>query len=69
VLPSIAVSRQLADGSLKAYRIVAPRIARELVIIHHPQNPLSHAAQLFIGILEEELSAAATTLQDHIITG
>jgi DNA-binding transcriptional LysR family regulator len=69
VLPSIAVSRQLADGSLRAYRIVAPRIARELVIIHHPRNPLSHAAQLFIGILEEELNAAATALQAHIITG
>ncbi len=69
VLPSIAVSRQLADGSLKAYRIVAPRIARELVTIHHPQKPLSHAAQLLIGILEEELNAAATALQAHIITG
>ena len=69
VLPSIAVSRQLADGSLRAYRIVAPRIARELVIIHHLRNPLSHAAQLFIGILEEELNAAATALQAHIITG
>ncbi|KAB1073732.1 LysR family transcriptional regulator [Methylobacterium planeticum] len=69
VLPSIAVSRQLADGSLKAYRIVAPRIARELVIIHHPKNPLSNAAQLFIAILGEELSAAAAALQAHIITG
>lgn len=69
VLPSIAVSRQLADGSLKAYRIVAPRIARELVIIHHPKNPLSNAAQLFIAILGEELSAAAAALQTHIITG
>lgn len=69
VLPSIAVSRQLADGYLKAYRIVAPRIARELVIIHHPQKPLSYAAQLLIGILEEELNAAAAALQAHIITG
>ncbi|MDP4004755.1 LysR family transcriptional regulator [Methylobacterium sp. NEAU K] len=69
VLPSIAVSRQLADGSLKAYRIVAPRIARELVIIHHPKNPLSKAAQLFLAILTEELSAAAAALQAHIITG
>ena len=69
MLPSIAVSRQLADGALKAYRIVAPRIARELVIIHHPQKPLSYAAQLLIGILEEELNAAAAALQAHIITG
>jgi DNA-binding transcriptional LysR family regulator len=68
VLPSIAVSRQLADGSLKAYRIAAPRIARELVIIHHPKNPPSNAAQRFITILGEELSAAAAALQAHIIT-
>jgi LysR family nitrogen assimilation transcriptional regulator len=68
VLPSIAVSRQLADGSLKAYRIVAPRIARELVIIHHPKNPPSNAAQRFITILGEELSVAAAALQAYIIT-
>ncbi|WP_018262294.1 LysR family transcriptional regulator [Methylobacterium sp. WSM2598] len=69
VLPSIAVSRQLAEGSLKAYRIVAPRITRQLVIIHHPKTPLTQAATRFVEILAEELSAAAAALQTHIVAG
>lgn len=69
VLPSIAVSRQLVEGSLKAYRIVAPRITRQLVIIHHPKYPLTPAAMRFVEILGEELSAAAAALQVHIVTG
>ena len=69
VLPSIAVSRQLADGTLRAYRIVAPRITRQLVVIHHPNSPLTPAATRFIEILSEELSAAAAALQAHIVTG
>jgi len=69
VLPSVAVSRQLAEGSLKAYRIVAPRITRQLVIIHHPKHPLSPAAIRFIEMLSEDLSAAANALQAHIVTG
>ncbi|MBZ6414886.1 LysR family transcriptional regulator [Methylobacterium ajmalii] len=69
VLPSIAVSRQLVEGSLKAYRIVAPRITRQLVIIHHPKYPLTPAAMRFVEILGEELSAAAAALQAHIVTG
>ncbi|WP_288586700.1 LysR family transcriptional regulator [uncultured Methylobacterium sp.] len=69
VLPGIAVSRQLVEGSLKAYRIVAPRITRQLVIIHHPKYPLTPAAMRFVEILGEELSAAAAALQAHIVTG
>lgn len=68
VLPSIAVSRQLVAGELRAYRIVAPRITRQLAVIHHPENPPTPAACRFIEILLEELCATATDLQSHIIT-
>lgn len=69
VLPSLAVSRQLVTGELHAYRIVAPRITRQLAVIHHPENPLTPAATRFIEILLEELSATAAILQRHIIGG
>jgi LysR family transcriptional regulator, nitrogen assimilation regulatory protein len=69
VLPSIAVSRQLVTGELRAYRIVAPRLTRQLVVIHHPEGPLTPAATRFIEILQEELSIAAATLQSHITGG
>jgi LysR family transcriptional regulator, nitrogen assimilation regulatory protein len=69
VLPSIAVSRQLAEGSLRAYRIHAPRITRQLVVIHHPNTPLTPAATRFVEILSEELTAAAAALQAHVVTG
>jgi len=69
VLPSIAVNRQLIDGSLKAYRIVKPRITRQLVAVHHPAQPMSAAATKLIEILAEELAAAARQLQQHLIIG
>ena len=69
VLPSLAVSRQLSDGSLKAYRIVTPRITRQLVAIHLPRQPMSAAATKLIEILAEELAAAARQLQQHLIIG
>jgi LysR family nitrogen assimilation transcriptional regulator len=69
VLPSIAVNRQLTDGSLKAYRIVKPRITRQLVAVHHPAQPMSAAATRLVEILAEELAAAARQLQRHLIIG
>jgi LysR family nitrogen assimilation transcriptional regulator len=69
VLPSIAVNRQLIDGSLKAYRIVKPRITRQLVAVHHPAQPMSAAATKLVEILAEELAAAARQLQQHLIIG
>lgn len=59
VLPAIAVHRGLADGTLKAYPIVAPRIARHLVMIHQPRRPLSPAATKLIEIMQEKLTQAA----------
>jgi LysR family transcriptional regulator, nitrogen assimilation regulatory protein len=67
ILPSIAVNRQLMDGSLKAYRIVTPRITRQLVVIHHPGQPMSAAAGKLLQILRQELADASTQLQKHII--
>jgi DNA-binding transcriptional LysR family regulator len=67
VLPRIAVSRELVDGSLKAYRIVKPRITRQLVVVHNPTQPMSIAATKLIEIIVEELSENVRQLQNHII--
>ncbi|MEP9379306.1 LysR family transcriptional regulator [Aquabacter sp. CN5-332] len=62
ILPAIAVRRGLADGSLRAHRLVAPRVARQIVCVHNPRRPLSEAARLFVDVISQELSAAATQL-------
>jgi LysR family nitrogen assimilation transcriptional regulator len=69
VLPSLAVYHGLVRGSLKAHRIVAPRITRQLVAAHNPKHPMSAAAVRLIEVLVEELKTASARLQDLIITG
>ena len=59
ILPAIAVHRGLNDGSLRAYPIVEPRMARTLAWIHHPRRPLSPAASKFIEIMTAELIQVA----------
>lgn len=68
VLPSLAVSRRLQDGSLKAYRIVTPRITRQLVAIHLPRQPMSAAATRLLDVIAEELAETSRLLQT-LITG
>ena len=65
VLPAIAVHRGLADGSLRAHRIVAPRVTRQLICVHNPRRPLSEAARLFIDTLGSELAYAANVLHSQ----
>lgn len=67
VLPSLAVSRGLADGSLKGYRIVEPRIIRQLVIAHHPGQPMSPAAVKLVELMSEDLKSASRELQGRLI--
>ena len=69
VLPSMAVSRRLVEGSLKAYRIVTPRITRQLVAIHAPNAPMSPAATRLFDLIAEELTSASRRLQPFIIRG
>ncbi|MBX9587768.1 MAG: LysR family transcriptional regulator substrate-binding protein [Hyphomonadaceae bacterium] len=63
VLPAIAVRQGLSDGSLKADRIVAPRLTRHIACVHNARRPLSEAARLFIEILTDELAKAAGVLR------
>jgi DNA-binding transcriptional LysR family regulator len=67
VLPSIAVHRQLLDGSLKAYSIGRSRIARHLVVIHQARHPLGPAATLLVERLREALHKARSALDQVII--
>lgn len=67
VLPSMAVHHSLTEGSLKAYRIGTPRIARQLVAVHRPSQPLSAAASKLLEFLRDELQTVAAELEDHII--
>ncbi len=59
VLPSIAVHRHLREGTLRAYPIVAPRIAREIVAISHPRRPPSPAAAELVATMAANLRQAA----------
>lgn len=59
VLPAIAVRRGLLEKMLRAHRIVAPRVTRQIICVHNPRRPLSAAARLFIEVMTAELIAAA----------
>jgi DNA-binding transcriptional LysR family regulator len=61
VLPSIAVHRHLVEGTLRAYPVVAPRIARQIVAISHPRRPPSPAAAELIAVMAVNLRRAAET--------
>lgn len=63
VLPAIAVGRGLSEGALRAHRIVAPRVTRQIICVHNPRRPLSAAARLFVEVLTAELGAAAEILR------
>ena len=69
ILPAIAVSRQLAEGSLRAYRIGEPRLVRQLAIVHRSDRPLSTAATAFVATLTEEFATATLGLGDRITAG
>src|SRR5437764_4158467 len=59
IVPRIAVHRQLADGSLRAHTITAPRLVRRVVSVSHPRRPLSPAVRLFISMLAAPLRMRA----------
>ncbi len=67
VLPSIAVHRQLLDGSLVAHAIGRSRIARHLVVVHQARHPPGPAALLLIERLREALNVAREALAPKII--
>ena len=62
VLPAIGVFRGIVDGSLRAHRIVAPRMVRRLAWIHHPRRPLSPAATKLAEVMAADLIQAASAL-------
>ncbi|HBZ07507.1 MAG TPA: LysR family transcriptional regulator [Massilia sp.] len=51
IVPRVAVHRQLANGSLRAYPIASPRLVRRVVSVSHPRRPLNPATRLFISML------------------
>ena len=67
VLPSLAIGRLLEAGTLAAWRIVAPRIARRLIVVHRPEQPMSPAATLLVEMLGEALAEAAMRIRPRII--
>jgi DNA-binding transcriptional LysR family regulator len=67
VLPSLAVGRQLVERSLKAYRIVSPRITRQLVAIHLPDQPMSPAAVRLLDMMLDGLTGALQRLQPLVV--
>ncbi|TAA44551.1 LysR family transcriptional regulator [Pseudoxanthomonas winnipegensis] len=67
VLPSIAVHRQLLDGSLVGYSIGRSRITRHLVVIHQARHPLGPAAMLLVERLREALHETREALEPILI--
>ncbi len=59
ILPSIAIHEGLANRSLRAHRIVSPRITRHLMCIYSPRRQLSAAARLLVEVIGRNLTAAA----------
>jgi DNA-binding transcriptional LysR family regulator len=57
ILPSLGVSRGIADGRLAA-RTINPPMTRQLAIIHHPRHPLTPAADAFIDRLRDHVGKA-----------
>ncbi len=57
ILPSLAVSRGIAEGRLAA-REISPAMTRQLAIIHHPRHPLTPAADAFISRLRTHVAKA-----------
>jgi DNA-binding transcriptional LysR family regulator len=55
IVPRIAVHRQLAGGSLRAYPIVSPRLVRRVISVSHPRRPLTSATKLFMSMLAANL--------------
>lgn len=64
IVPRVAVHRQLAEGSLRAHTITAPRLVRRVVSVSHPRRPLSPAVRLFISMLAAYLRLSAPTAAD-----
>lgn len=65
ILPTIAVHRSLQDGSLRAHRIIAPRVIRQLICVHNPRRPLSEASRLLVEVITRELVAAAEVMDGY----
>ena len=51
LLPRTAVRSRLAEGSLRAHRVVGPALARELVCVSHPTRPVAPPAAAFLEVL------------------
>jgi len=63
ILPSLGVSRGIAEGRLAA-RAINPPMTRQLAIIHHPHHPLTPAADAFIDRLRDHIGKAVGH-EDH----
>jgi DNA-binding transcriptional LysR family regulator len=55
VLPATTLHNGLAAGLLRSHRIVSPKVARDLIAVHHPRRPLSTAALALKEMLRKQL--------------
>ena len=60
ILPHIVAQRAVQQGTLRAYRILAPRIVRHIIRISHPRRPPSAAAEALLVIIADELRQVST---------
>jgi len=55
VLPTTTLHNSLAAGLLRSHQIVSPKVARDLIAVHHPRRPLSAAAVALKDMLRKQL--------------
>jgi DNA-binding transcriptional LysR family regulator len=61
VLPTIALHQALAAGKVQAHRFSGPRLARSIVVAHHPRRQVSAAAAAVVEIVRQDVMAAAAS--------
>ena len=66
VLPTIALQRSLAGGTVRAHRFAGPRIARSIAWLHHPRRVASVAAGAVLDIIRQNLIEAATSASNYV---
>ena len=66
VLPTIALHQALAAGRVRARRFSDRRMARSIVVVHHPRRAVSAAAKAVVEIIRQDVVAAATSASQYV---
>lgn len=66
ILPSIALAQMLASGRISGHLFAPPGISRAIATVHNDRRVLSAATEAVIGIIRDDLVAAAARAARHV---